>query len=151
MVDVSFRPFLANDLFRYDIVNVDPFTENFHIQFYLNYLIGWPECCFVATSATGDIIGYVLGKTEGVGEEWHVHVTAITVCPEYRGTGVARTLLTKLERTGKSARARFCDLYVRIDNAAAVQFYRRNGYYVHQKVEDYYPDGLAAFDMRKNL
>ncbi len=31
----------------------------------------------------------VIGKAEGEGEEWHGHVTAVTVAPEYRRQGLA--------------------------------------------------------------
>lgn len=39
----------------------------------------------------------VLGKAEGVGENWHGHVTALTVAPEYRRLGLARQLMNLLE------------------------------------------------------
>lgn len=29
-------------------------------------------------------MGYIMGKSEGEGEKWHGHVTAVTVAPEYR-------------------------------------------------------------------
>ena len=32
-------------------------------------------------------MGYVMGKCEGVGENWHGHVTAVTVGPDYRRLG----------------------------------------------------------------
>lgn len=33
-------------------------------------------------------MGYVMGKAEGLGENWHGHVTAITVAPEFRRIGL---------------------------------------------------------------
>ena len=39
----------------------------------------------------------VMGKAEGHGENWHGHVTALTVAPEYRRLGLARQLMEKLE------------------------------------------------------
>jgi N-terminal acetyltransferase B complex catalytic subunit len=44
---------------------------------------------------TGPLI--VLGKAEGSGPEWHGHVTAITVAPEYRRLGLARKMMDLLE------------------------------------------------------
>ena len=41
----------------------------------------------VAESPGGDLMGYIMGKCEGVGENWHGHVTAVTVGPEYRRLG----------------------------------------------------------------
>lgn len=39
----------------------------------------------------------VLGKAEGQGENWHGHVTAVTVAPEYRRLGLAQQLMNYLE------------------------------------------------------
>lgn len=43
----------------------------------------------------------VLGKAEGLGENWHGHVTAVTVAPEYRRIGLANTLMHLLEKTSE--------------------------------------------------
>lgn len=39
----------------------------------------------------------VIGKCEGHGENWHGHVTALTVSNMYRRLGVAATLMNSLE------------------------------------------------------
>lgn len=38
-----------------------------------------------------------MGKAEGNGENWHGHVTALTVSPDYRRLGLAATLMKFLE------------------------------------------------------
>ena len=40
-----------------------------------------------------------MGKAEGIvqQEEWHGHVTAVTVAPEYRRLGIAAKLMSILE------------------------------------------------------
>ena len=38
-----------------------------------------------------------MGKAEGEGKLWHGHVTALTVCPEYRRIGLANKLMNILE------------------------------------------------------
>ena len=38
-----------------------------------------------------------MGKTEGHGEQWHGHVTAVTVAPTFRRLGLARKLMDYLE------------------------------------------------------
>jgi len=44
-----------------------------------------------------DICLAVLGKVEGHGENWHGHVTAVTVAPEYRRQQLAKKLMIILE------------------------------------------------------
>ena len=39
----------------------------------------------------------VMGKAEGSGENWHGHVTALTVAPEFRRLGLAAKLMHILE------------------------------------------------------
>lgn len=38
-----------------------------------------------------------MGKAEGHGENWHGHVTALTVSPDYRRLGLAAALMNFLE------------------------------------------------------
>ncbi len=70
--------------------------------------------------------GYVLGKVEGQGKDWHGHVTALAVAPAYRRRGLAGALMDALE--GVSARehnAFYVDLFVRASNAAAISMYEK--------------------------
>lgn len=39
----------------------------------------------------------VMGKAEGHGENWHGHVTALTVGPDFRRLGIAAKLMAFLE------------------------------------------------------
>lgn len=39
----------------------------------------------------------VMGKSEGHGENWHGHVTALSVAPMYRRLNLAATLMAHLE------------------------------------------------------
>ena len=38
-----------------------------------------------------------MGKSEGRADNWHGHVTALTVAPEYRRLGLAEKLMNILE------------------------------------------------------
>ena len=38
----------------------------------------WPEYFMVAESPAGDLMGYIMGKSEGLNENWHGHVTAVS-------------------------------------------------------------------------
>ena len=38
-----------------------------------------------------------MGKAEGRTENWHGHVTALTVAPDYRRLGLAAKLMSTLE------------------------------------------------------
>ncbi|ELT94663.1 hypothetical protein CAPTEDRAFT_207248 [Capitella teleta] len=94
-----------------------------------------------------------MGKSEGHAENWHGHVTALTVAPEYRRLGLAAKLMNVLEEISENRFCFFVDLFVRVSNQVAVDMYKRLGYSVYRRVIEYYsgdPDE-DAFDMRKAL
>ena len=54
----SVRPMTANDLFKFDDCNLDPFVETYNLAFYLEYLSKWPDLCRVIEGGDGRIEGY---------------------------------------------------------------------------------------------
>jgi len=87
-----------------------------------------------------------------VGTQWHGHVTAVTVAPDYRRLGLAQLLMGYLERLSRDAYdAYFVDLYVRRSNALAVNMYKQLGYIVYRQVIGYYSGEEDAYDMHKAL
>lgn len=90
---------------------------------------------------------------------WHAHITALTVSPAYRRTGIGSILTKQLEEQGDVGKGYFMDLFVRKSNERAIKFYRRNGYSVFRVVRDYYGDNVSdptalgedAYDMRKSM
>merc|ERR1719203_1909798 len=143
---------LADDLFHFNSVNLDTWTETFNMGFYFHYLTQWPECCAVVEGNDGSIAGYIIGKVEGRGEDWHGHVSAISVAPEYRRTGIANRLMEYLEEISESVHdCYFVDLFVRPSNTAALEFYKSLGYVVYRTVTGYYSGEEDAYDMRRPL
>jgi N-terminal acetyltransferase B complex catalytic subunit len=106
-------------------------------------------------------MGYMLGKVEGEDKLWHGHVSAVTVAPEYRRLGLAKTLMDDLEETCiRTYNAYFVDLFVRASNHLAISMYEKFGYVTYRRVLDYYSSGGIlssevetedALDMRKAL
>lgn len=168
------RPFRARDLFGFNNVNLDHWTETYSVTFYLSYLAQWPELSLIQTApSSGRIMGYVIGKAEGIDPSkdkakprgkmqvatLHGHVTAITVAPEYRRLGLAKGMMQLLEEVSERIYdAYFVDLFVRPSNTTAVAMYERMGYHVYRTVKEYYWGGGGSkakdedgYDMRKPL
>ena len=81
----------------------------------------------------------VLGKAEGSPHDFHGHVTALTVAPEYRRLSLARILMNLLEKTSDEVYGGlFVDLYVRCTNSIAIDLYEGLGYSVFRRVREYY-------------
>lgn len=152
-----YRPFTCFDLLKLNSVNLDPLTETYGLNFYLQYLSKWPEFFTVAETPSGETMAYIMGKVEGrQPEDWHGHVTAVSVAPEYRRLGLAAQLMKKLEDESEQKRGYFVDLFVRQSNQIAVGMYKQLGYSIYRTVLGYYssPNGDRdedAYDMRKAL
>jgi len=149
----TIRQFTCDDLFRFNGINLDPLTEMYGLSFYLQYLARWPEYFMVAESPSGDLMGYIMGKAEGHGENWHGHVTAVSVGPPHRRLGLANKLMEGLEQVSDKKNCYFVDLFVRVSNTVAINFYRQLGYSVYRTVLQYYSgeNDEDAYDMRKAL
>lgn len=152
----TFRQFHLDDLFRFNNINFDELTETYNLNFYLTYMSRWPESFTVAEAANKDLIGYLIGKTEGANKEWHGHVSAVTVAPIYRRIGIARNLMNLYEELSNHLyNAYFVDLFVRKENVLAISMYEKLGYIKYRRVLDYYIEDNGetkdAWDMRKGL
>lgn len=81
----------------------------------------------------------VFGKAEGNQQDWHGHITILTVAPEYRRLRLASALIALLERVSDDTyRGFFVDLYVRCTNDVAIGMYEELGYSVYRRVREYY-------------
>ena len=148
----TLRPFEAEDLFRFNHINMYPLTETYNIPFYMQYCATWPSLCATYEDNNGRLMGYVLGKAEGERELWHGHVTAVTVSPEYRRLGVAKNLMAYLEDVSSVLyNAYFVDLFVRVSNSLAQLMYSNLSYTIYRQVILYYSGEEDAYDMRKAL
>ncbi|BGP14126.1 hypothetical protein JCM10213_002424 [Rhodosporidiobolus nylandii] len=175
------RPFSAVDLFSFNGINLDCWTETYGVQYYLSYLSHWGDLFSVVESAGGSgkvnvvaggsgsgsaggfgggegggLMGYVMGKTEGRGFDWHGHVSAITVSPSHRRLGLASMMMDLLEKVSEQEDGYFVDLFVRQSNNLAIGLYESLGYTIYRRVRGYYGGGPKepdedAYDMRKPL
>jgi N-terminal acetyltransferase B complex catalytic subunit len=90
-------------------------------------------------------------------KNWHGHVSAVTVSPDFRRSGLARSLMDYLEDvTIRRHNGFFVDLFVRPSNTVAVNMYKTLGYIVYRRVVGYYAGGADtdtedALDMRKAM
>jgi ribosomal-protein-alanine N-acetyltransferase len=106
----------------------------------------------VASSGPGTL-GFVVASlnTRGAGHVTPGHVITIDVIPEARRIGVGSALLTAAEQRLSSAGSTCVRLETAVNNSAALAFYKRHGYAVFKTLPRYYPDGLDAFVMQKDL
>jgi [ribosomal protein S18]-alanine N-acetyltransferase len=95
-----------------------------------------------------DVLGFIVAEANRrkVG-----HILTIDVPPSSRRLGVGSKLLSSAEGRLQSAMCRRVVLETAVDNAPALAFYKRNRYDVVKTIPRYYPNGLDAFVLEKEL
>ena len=136
----SYRGMTLCDTLAFNFVNLDQLTETYTTSFYGEYVTHWPEfqrMCIHPT--TGIPMAYTLGKAEGLGEDYHGHVSAVSVAPTFRRVALGETLMVELAQMSEFVHnAYYVDLFVRKSNQVAQYMYHRLGYIVYRTVLSYY-------------
>ncbi|KAL1413641.1 N-alpha-acetyltransferase 20 [Vanrija albida] len=102
------RPFEATDILRFHAVNADPWTATYHNGYYASYVAQWPDLCYTVEGAFDDQVrAYMIAKDEPPppDKQHHGHLTALSICPAYRGLGLARVCMAMLERLSSDGSA----------------------------------------------
>ena len=93
------------------------------------------------------IIGFIVAETR----RRTGHIITIDVLPEARRSGIGSALLQAAENRLGQAGAAVVELETAVDNAAAIQFYKRKEYFVEKTLPGYYSNQLDALVMSKVL
>lgn len=80
-----------------------------------------------------------------------VDIMAIYVRPEARGRGLAKRMLRWAEARALAAGYLTLRAHVGCENEPALSLFKSTGFKVIKKIENYYPSGLAAYELRKRL
>lgn len=93
------------------------------------------------------ILGFIVAETR----RQTGHIITIDVLPETRRFGIGSSLLHAAEDRLRKAGANVVELETAVDNAGAIQFYKRKDYFVEKTIRGYYSNHLDALVMRKDL
>jgi len=125
---------------------VEPWGEEVFVQ-----TIEWTPFSFFVAMADGKIRGFVVGCLENTVSAVYGHVSNLGVTAAYRGKGLGRLLVSRLERQFVLEGAEGALLEVRVSNTDAQQFYHRLGYREAFLLSGYYSNGEDALVMMKDL
>jgi len=76
---------------------------------------------------------------------------SLAVMPAARGYGLAQQLCRAAEKEAKKQGCIFMRLEVRVDNPQAIALYEKLGYRRIGRIDDYYEDGVDAWQYEKNI
>lgn len=101
----------------------------------------------VADNADEDrIAGFIVAHNGPIG-----HIVTIDVLASARRSGVGSLLLGAAENRLRVAGSRAVGLETAVDNITALSFYKRHGYDVIRTWPCYYPNGVDALVLKKEL
>jgi len=79
------------------------------------------------------------------------HIITIDVLPEHRRAGLGSKLLAAAEDRLLAIACRSVQLEAAVNNVSAIAFYKRHHYDIVGTIPRYYPGGLNAFVLQKDL
>jgi ribosomal protein S18 acetylase RimI-like enzyme len=115
------------------------------------YLLKAPVIQTVVAERDGNAIGFAALRSFRRGRKLSGDLVTIDVLPQFRRMGVGLQLYSELESRLVGNDASRIELHVSVENAAALNFYRRLGYRAVGQVPNYYPKGIDAWQMEKML
>ena len=113
---------------------------------FLLYLWQMNPESFLVAERGGTIIGFIIATQPALRE---LRILMIAVDRNTRRQGVGSFLLKQLIMRFPDVRK--IVLEVRPDNVEALEFYKKHGFRVKGRVDDFYTDGSAAYLMEKIL
>jgi ribosomal-protein-alanine N-acetyltransferase len=106
----------------------------------------------VAEKINAEIVGFVIVHMERIAKGERGYVVTLDVNSEYRGRGIARSLMEQAEARIAALGALSMRLHVFTRNEGAIRFYERLGYErIAVRLSFYGKTGLDAFVYRKKL
>jgi len=114
-----------------------------------NYLLNEPTTLsYQIVTPSEDLVAFAFVMINGNGA---AHLTTIGVAPEHRRRGLGLRLIEHLEKLLKQKQVGTIILEVRVGNLPAQNLYRRMGYAVVQRINNYYNNGEDCYLMMKPL
>ena len=123
-------------------------SEPYSIYVYRYFLYQWPELCFMAVDITKKhtLAGVVICKLERHrGGPMRGYIAMLATKQEYRGRGIATSLVTKAIDLMIEKEADEIALETEETNVAAMRLYERLGFLRSKKLYRYYLNGNSAY------
>ena len=119
--------------------------ENYTMDFLL-YLWQINPNGFLVAEKNGKIVGFILSAKQSKEE---LRILMLAVKKEYRGQGIGSMLLKELLLRFPEVRRIY--LEVKVGNKKAIKFYKKHGFKIKEKLDNFYTDGSSAYLMEKIL
>ncbi|EER44293.1 L-A virus GAG protein N-acetyltransferase [Histoplasma capsulatum var. duboisii H88] len=121
-------------------------SEPYSIYVYRYFLYQWGDLCYMAMDGKDNLIGVVISKLEPHrGGPLRGYIAMLAVREEYRGQGIATTLVRMAIDAMIARDADEVVLETETSNTAAMKLYERLGFLRSKQLHRYYLNGNSAF------
>ena len=142
----EYKPADFEKLYEIDQAAFEPGIAYSHLELQF-YLRNRASRTLIAEDR-GEVVGFVIGKSEArrLG-----HIITIDVAPHRQRQAVGSRLLAQIEAWLWGRGAEVIYLETPVDDKGAQEFYEKHGYFILERIENYYNDSLDGFVMMKTV
>ena len=142
----EYKPADFEKLYEIDQAAFEPGIAYSHLELQF-YLRNRASRTLIAEER-GEVVGFVIGKSEArkLG-----HIITIDVVPHRQRQAVGSRLLAQIEAWLWGSGAKAIYLETPVDDKGAQGFYEKHGYFILERIENYYNDSLDGFVMMKTV
>ena len=142
------RAFRPTDVPPISRIVGDALHEHYDPSLYLSLSQPWPDGFLVATNASDQPVGFLLGVHQVEGEG---RVLMFAVERDWRRRGVGSALMDRFLELARLRGLKRATLEVRVSNATAIRFYARYRFSVIDLLRSYYSDGENGYQMSREV
>jgi ribosomal-protein-alanine N-acetyltransferase len=141
------RRFEPTDMFSTIKLAADTLPERYNPSLFTYFYETFPEGFLVAEMAK-KIVGLLIGVK--LNQET-AKILMLSISEQHRRQKLGSELLKQFFKELHLENIKYIELEVRTDNKKAIEFYKKHGFEVIDKITEFYQNGENAFTMRKQL
>jgi len=135
------------DIFSVIKIAYESLPERYSPEVFNRFYESFPEG-FLVAEKLHKVVGFIVGikMSNGV-----ARITMLSINKKYRKQGIGSALLTQFLKEMSLQNIRQVELEVRINNDAAIKFYKKHGFDIMETVSSFYQTGEDAYIMKRVL
>ncbi len=144
---LKIRRVQANDIFPVITLAYDTLPERYNPSIFNQFYESFPEGFLVALhhhTPIGFLIGIKTTKNTA-------RILMLSVNDNNRKQGIGTALLKQFLSEMKNYEVTQVELEVRTTNQGALEFYKKQGFILREKIQQFYQNGEDAYNMSKEL
>lgn len=125
----------------------DTLTERYNPSLFNYFYETFPEG-FIVVEYSQKIIGFIIGvKINNI----LAKILMISISKNFQRKNIGSELLIYFLNILTKEYIKYVELEVRIDNYKAINFYKKHGFEINNKIKNFYQNGKSAYNMKKEI